>query len=211
MKNIYIRSKEIKDEIYKREYSISKDEIFNYILFIDSAGIYNIDLKFNLECEGGVGYIYIVEIGVSNQNVNISLEVIHKVKNTQARVFIRKVMYKDSVSLIKALIRINKGAQNSNDYLDEKTLLLSDRVISKVIPSLEIIPNNVKASHASSVSGPNLDELFYLQSRGIKKDAALNLISLGFLLSKLDIIMPLDQRDKDLINRVSEDIKKDFI
>jgi len=206
MKNIYIKSIDIKDEIYKKEYSISKDEIFNYILFIDSKGIYNIDLKFNLEKEGGVGYIYIIEKGVSNQNINMSLEVIHKVKNTQAKIFVRKVMYDDSISLIKGLIRINKGAQNSNDYFDEKTLLLSDRVISKVIPSLEIIPDNVKASHASSVSGPNLDELFYLESRGMNRNTAINLISQGFLLSKLDIIA-----DQNLKNQVAEDIKKDFV
>jgi Fe-S cluster assembly protein SufD len=206
MRNIYINSKNIKGESYKKEYSIYKDEIFNYILFLSSEGIYNIDLKFFMKEEGSICYVYIIEKGVSHQNINISLEVIHKVKNTQAKVFVRKVMYSDSISFIRGLIRINKGAQNSNDYFDEKTLLLSDKVVSKVIPSLEIIPDNVKASHASSVSGPNLDELFYLESRGIDKINALNLISEGFLLSKLDII-----ENQELIDKVKVDIQKGFI
>ncbi len=206
MNNIYVTSKEIKEDLYKKEYTVSKDETLNYILFINSSGNYNIDLKFYLENEGAVGYIYIAEKGIQDQKVNLSVEVIHKKQNTQAKIFVRRVMYNDSSSFVNGIIKIEKGAQNSNDYFDEKTLLLGDRVVSKVVPSLEIIPDNVKASHSSSVSMPNLKEIFYLESRGIDQKSAINLISHGFLVSKI-----FNMNNSNVKEKALNEIEEDFI
>lgn len=204
--NIYLNSSNITEYPYKREYNISQNEVFNYILFVNSPGDYDIDLKFYLHKEGSMGNICILERGVKMQNVNISLEVIHKKQNTQAKIFVRRVMYDDSNSFIKGIIKIEKGAQNSNDYFDEKTLLLGERVVSKVIPSLEIIPNNVKASHSSAVSKPDSKEIFYLESRGLEYSKAINLISQGFLISKI-----MNITDPNIKKKALNEIEKSFI
>mgnify|MGYP001564459784 CR=1 FL=1 len=55
-------------------------------------------------------------------------------------------------------------------------LLLSDKARAEAIPELEILTDDVKCSHAASVSSIPADHLFYLQSRGIPERQAKEMI-----------------------------------
>ena len=205
MKIVYKKSSDIlknKDE----KFLLSRDEKLEYILFLDSQGDYKIDLSFSLKDVGAEAYIYIIEKGIENQNVEVNISVVHESPSTFARTFVRRVMYDGAKSYINGLIKIDKGSQNSNSYFDESTLLLGDQVISKVIPSLEIIPDNVKASHSSTTTYIPEEEVFYLQSRGIDKNKNYNMISSGFLKSKINEIT-----DKEIKEKIFLDIDNLFL
>ena len=78
------------------------------------------------------------------------------------------------------LIKVEKNAQNTNSYFRDDVLLLDDG-IAESLPTLEIEANEVKASHGSTTSRINEEQLFYLQSRGISKLQARQMIIDGFL------------------------------
>ena len=58
---------------------------------------------------------------------------------------------------------------------DSRILTLGD-VSAKIIPNMFIEENSVEARHGSIISSFNEEELFYLMSRGISKEEAMNLL-----------------------------------
>ncbi|MCA9369371.1 SufD family Fe-S cluster assembly protein, partial [Candidatus Woesebacteria bacterium] len=63
----------------------------------------------------------------------------------------------------------------------ERVLLLSDTATAETVPDLEILTDDVKCSHAASVSRIPEEQIFYLQSRGIERSTAEDMIVEGFL------------------------------
>ncbi len=211
MKTIYLKLSESSKKEYINKYIVKKGETLNYILFADCPGEYDIDLDFTLQGVDSRCYVYVLEVGHMSKNktihkLDLDIKSIHKSPDTNAKTIVRRVMYDNSQSFIKGLIRIDREAQHSFDYFDEKTLLLSDNVISKVIPALEILPDNVKASHNSAMSEINNDEVFYLESRGLNRNVAENLIAKGFLKSQL-----YSMRENRIYDKIMLDIDNRFL
>jgi Fe-S cluster assembly protein SufD len=59
--------------------------------------------------------------------------------------------------------------------------LLSDQAKAEAVPELEILSDDVKCSHAASISRIPAEHLFYLQSRGLNQTQAEELVVEGFL------------------------------
>jgi Fe-S cluster assembly protein SufD len=76
---------------------------------------------------------------------------------------------------------IEKNAQQTKSFLRENVLLLSPNAKAEAIPNLEIEANDVKCSHAATISNISDEEVFYLMSRGISRKEAEELIVEGFL------------------------------
>jgi len=78
-------------------------------------------------------------------------------------------------------IIIDPECGNSNSLLTERILLLSDTASADAIPELEILTDDVKCSHAASVSRIPEEHIFYLMSRGISRKEAEEMVIEGFL------------------------------
>merc|ERR1712226_791550 len=63
-------------------------------------------------------------------------------------------------------------AQKINAFQINRNLLISSDAKINTIPQLEIWANNVKCSHGVTIGKLNEDQLFYLKTRGIKKEIA---------------------------------------
>ncbi len=176
-----------KDET-KYIYDIKEGDIFNFVFFIDGGFRYNIDLRFNFLGENSRLNAFIIEKGIEGHDLNLNIVSTHTKKNSHGRIFIRRVMDDYSNSFINGNLVMEKNAGGSSDFFDERTLILGENIVSKVIPSLEINPSDVLVSHLSSLSSIPEDELFYLRSKGVNCDESINLIKEGFLLSILDKI-----------------------
>ena len=68
-----------------------------------------------------------------------------------------------------------------NSFLTEKILLLSDEARAEAVPDLEIESDDVKCSHAATISKIPEEQLFYLMSRGLSKFEGESMIVEGFL------------------------------
>ena len=105
----------------------------------------------------------------------------HKAENTRANIHIRGVVKDEAEAKISGRLKIFKGAQKTNSFLTEKVLILSDKARAEVVPDLEIEADDVKASHAATVGKIDEEQVFYLMSRGLKKQQAEDIIVEGFL------------------------------
>ena len=106
-----------------------------------------------------------------------------------------------SQASFEGLIQIDPGAQQSHTYLQFHSMLLSDQAKLDAIPSVLVSADDVSASHGGTVG--ELDELaiFYMQSRGLDRPAAVRVIVEGFfepLIAQLED-PPLEQAIRERI------------
>lgn len=93
-------------------------------------------------------------------------------------------------SVFNGRITVPKAAQLTNAAQLNRNLLLSPNGRIDTKPQLEIVADNVKCSHGATVSQLEDNELFYLQSRGIDRVSAQQLLIDAFaneILAKLPI------------------------
>ncbi len=119
----------------------------------------------------------------NDETVKIVLEIVHNARHTRSNTLLRGVAHDRSRIELSGTIIVIKGAQDTNAFLTENILLLSQRASALAVPNLEIEANEVKCSHAATVAPIPEEHLFYLQSRGLSRQKAQDLIVQGFLQS----------------------------
>lgn len=116
-----------------------------------------------------------------DEKINIQLTIVHKAAHTRANTILKGVAF-DTVSIrFFGRIKIEEHCPDTQSFLEERILLLSPTARAEAVPELEILCDDVKCSHAASVSQISPEHLFYLESRGIPKKTAEEMIVEGFL------------------------------
>ncbi len=104
-------------------------------------------------------------------------------------------------------IFVAKGAQKTDARMSNRNLMLSRSAEIDTKPQLEILADDVKCSHGTTVGQLDSDALFYLRARGIPLAQAKRMLSMGFAGEILDRIN--DQRLRDrLTELVGERLEK---
>lgn len=124
-------------------------------------------------------------LGDQSSEVLIKTNVFHEAKETRSEVIIRGALTDAAKVNYEGLVKIEPGAKGTNAWLAAHLLLLSDQAKGRAVPSLEILENDIKAGHATTVGRVNDVEMFYLMSRGLSRTKAKSLIIEGFLSSLL--------------------------
>ncbi len=88
----------------------------------------------------------------------------------------------------RGMIKVEKDAQKTNAYQENRNLILSEQAHADSIPGLEIEANDVRCTHGATISPVNRDELFYAMARGISRGEAERLIVRGFFTDVLNRI-----------------------
>jgi Fe-S cluster assembly protein SufD len=77
-------------------------------------------------------------------------------------------------------IMVRRGAHHTDSQQSNHTLLLTDKAHIDTKPQLEIFNDDVKCTHGATIGQLNLDEVFYLQSRGVSHEQARNMLTYAF-------------------------------
>ncbi|MFA6042200.1 MAG: SufD family Fe-S cluster assembly protein [Patescibacteria group bacterium] len=115
---------------------------------------------------------------METQVFNVTMH--HQAPHTTGDIAIRGVAEGKSKATFSGLIKIDPVAQQTKSYFRDDVLLL-DQAFARSLPTLEIEANDVRASHGSTTSRINADQLFYLQSRGLDVLTARRMIVNGFV------------------------------
>ena len=106
---------------------------------------------------------------------------IHEVPNTASDLLYKNALDDQARTIFAGIIRVDPGAHFTDAYQKVRNLLLSDESEANSAPGLEIEADNVRCTHGATSGQVDEEELFYLLSRGIPKQAAQRLIVYGFL------------------------------
>lgn len=117
------------------------------------------------------------------QHSDFWIENLHSSKHSTSSMEQWAVLDDKAKSVFNGLIRILPKMNQSDALHKSRSLVLSDRASSENMPKLIIETDDVKVSHGASISNLDLEQLYYLESRGIEKEEAKNLMISGFLRS----------------------------
>lgn len=117
----------------------------------------------------------------AGQRLIVVTDLIFKARGCKGKIWVKGVVEKGGYLEFKGKIKIKKLAQQTDAFLKQEILLLGLGAVGVAVPELEIEANEVKASHAASVSYLDAEQLFYLQSRGVRLTLAKKLLVAAFL------------------------------
>jgi len=87
----------------------------------------------------------------------------------------------DGKVVYQGLIKLEPAAQKTDAYQTNRNLLLSREARAESVPQLEIAANDVRCSHGSSTAPVDEGQIFYMQTRGIERRQAEQLLVAAFL------------------------------
>ncbi len=149
----------------------------NQSIAIDHGGEYVVELS-----HPGAEVEIIGRFLVSQQEqLGIDIVIHHQAPHTRAKVSLRGAAKDQSQLFLKGKILIDEHCDDTNSFLEERILLLSDLAKAEAVPELEIKSNDVKCSHAATISQIDQQQIFYLMSRGLNRLKAQDLVVEGFL------------------------------
>ena len=114
-----------------------------------------------------------------------------------------------SRAVFNGKVFVRHGAQQTDARQTNKNLLLSKEAQVDTKPQLEIFADDVKCAHGAAVGQLDEDEMFYLESRGIKPALARNLLTYGFaeeVIEKIKIDSIRRELDEAVLNRLHSDL-----
>ena len=92
----------------------------------------------------------------------------------------KSVASHSSHNIFNGGIDVQRVAQRTNASQLSRNMLLSSKARVDTKPQLEIVADDVRCSHGATVSQIQEEELFYLRSRGISLDQAMQLLLKGY-------------------------------
>jgi Fe-S cluster assembly protein SufD len=112
----------------------------------------------------------------------------HIAPNTTSDFAFKGALRDESRAVWRGMIRVERDAQKTNAYQENRNLLLSKTAHADSIPGLEILANDVRCTHGATLGQVDREQLFYLMARGLPRHEAERLIVRGFFQDVLDRI-----------------------
>jgi Fe-S cluster assembly protein SufB/Fe-S cluster assembly protein SufD len=164
-----------------RSSHLAQDSKINWYLGLFGAMLSRYRIDYHLNGIGAVATDSEVVFGNNEQSFDLNTIVNHNEQSTEGKVVEKSILKNKSKSLFKGMIKINENAAHSNSFLSGRSILLDKDAKSDAIPGLEILTNDVKATHSASVAQMDEEQLFYLGTRCLSKPEAERIIVEGFL------------------------------
>jgi len=110
-----------------------------------------------------------------------------------------------SRAVFNGKVFVRPGAQQTDAMQTNKNMLLSNDARVDTKPQLEIFADDVKCAHGAAIGQLDEDEIFYLESRGLRPELARNLLTYGFaeeVIEKIKIESIKRDLDAAVLNRL---------
>jgi Fe-S cluster assembly protein SufD len=129
------------------------------------------------------------------QHVDNHTLIVHEKPHCSSHELFKGILRDQSRGVFRGKIFVQKDAQKTDAIQNSKSLLLSDDAEISAMPQLEIYADDVKCTHGATTGHLDEEAVFYLQSRGIRKEAAKGLLTYAFA--------------NDLISRIEQECVRD--
>lgn len=122
-----------------------------------------------------------ISVASNNQQQDTGARMIHLGKHTKSNIISKSIAKNGGNATYRGKVDIKKSASHSEAMIKCDTLILDKESKSDTIPA-NICQNDTSyIEHEATVSKISDENIFYLMSRGIPKERAMELIVLGFL------------------------------
>ena len=146
------------------------------------------DLRARLEAGGARCRLSGACLTRGSSHVDNHLDVEHLAPDCSSEQWFRAVLNDRSRVVFNGRVFVAPGADGTDARQSSAGLLLSPRAEIDSKPELEIYADEVVASHGATVGQLDEQQLFYLRSRGLGRDAARNMLTVAFCRSVIDML-----------------------
>jgi Fe-S cluster assembly protein SufD len=160
----------------KKNFRISTPGIHVYYFTNISA-----DFSFTVAHEKSEVYVFGLYTGTGKDVYRLVTRQKHTAPGAQSHIMIKGVFDDHSRFSYEGMIHLIKKATKTNASLESRNILLSDHAQVTAKPQLEILPADVRCTHAATIAHINKEHTDFLMSRGLDEIAARNLLVNGFL------------------------------
>ena len=134
-----------------------------------------------LKGDNSNGTCITISVASKGQEQDSGARMIHLGRNTKSNIISKSIARGGGNATYRGKVLINSGASNSIGNVKCDTLILDEMSKSDTIPVNSCFNISSSIEHEATVSKISDDNLFYLMSRGISEERAMELIVLGFL------------------------------
>jgi Fe-S cluster assembly protein SufD len=133
-----------------------------------------------LQAPGAVSEMLALTVADHAQEFDQRTLQIHQAPNTKSDLLYKNALRGTARTIFSGLIVVDPDAQKTDAYQSNRNLMLSDEAEANSLPGLEIQANDVRCTHGATSSRIDPEQEFYLQSRGIRREQADELLTFGF-------------------------------
>lgn len=108
-------------------------------------------------------------------------KVIHAAPNTSSTIRAKSISAGKGVSSYRGQVKVTKAAINSSVAVECDALLIDEGAVSHTHPYMDIHTNEVTIAHEARVGKISDEEIFYLMSRGLSQEQAMQMVVAGFI------------------------------
>lgn len=138
-----------------------------------------------------------------NQYLDMNHIVYHYGKKSECKMDVNGTVKDDATKTYRGTIDFKNGCAGSKGNEMEETLLLSPTAVNKSLPVILCDEEDVEGEHGSTIGRISQDILFYMQTRGISKKEAEELMTRAKVQAVADLIPCNDVKDK-IFNFISK-------
>lgn len=133
-----------------------------------------------LEGDDSVGEFYSIALTNGKMQADTGTKMIHLGKRTRSTIVSKGISADESHNSYRGLVKIAPRAEGARNYTQCDSMLVGDQCSANTFPYIEVGNETAQVEHEASTSKMNEEQLFYLQSRGIGREDAINLVVNGF-------------------------------
>jgi Fe-S cluster assembly protein SufD len=137
-------------------------------------------IEMNLNGDGATGRMSGFYFTDGSQHLDLDTQQNHRGLHTTSDLLYKGALKGNSRVVWQGMIYVAPGAQKTDGYQANRSLVLSKNARADSIPGLEILADDVRCTHGATVGKLEEEPLFYLKSRGIPQVEAERLIVEGF-------------------------------
>ena len=131
--------------------------------------------------EGARGTTVSIAFASSGQYQDTGAKMIHLAPNTSSTIISKSICRGGGKVNYRGTVRHSEKAINARSHVECDTIILDDISSSDTIPFNYVGNQKARIEHEATVSKVSDEQLFYIMSRGIKEEDALQMIVMGFI------------------------------
>jgi Fe-S cluster assembly protein SufD len=154
--------------------------------------------------EATLNGLYLVN---GTQHIDNHTVIDHAKPNAMSHEMYKGILDGRSSAVFNGRIIVRKDAQKTDSKQTNKNLVLSDESVINTKPELQIWADDVRCTHGATIGQLDAESLFYLQSRGIGKTDARNLLTYAFaqdIVNRIKVQSLRDGLEKMLFGKFHE-------
>ena len=142
--------------------------------------------------EATLNGLYVVK---GRQHVDNHTQIDHAKPHGTSHELYKGILDGHASAVFNGRIIVRKDAQKTDSKQTNKNLVLSDEAVINTKPELQILADDVRCTHGATIGQLDAEAMFYLQSRGIGKRQARDLLTYAFAQDILDRIKIPELKD----------------